>query len=109
MLLTQRPRRGNLGWGIPSFIAEGLNPIAHIKTGINLVTHPVDTFKAETGKALGFGMQTIQPFVGGPGGVTPGNAAAAISQQAQAIQQAGPPCGFFDRLSRIFGGHPNCT
>jgi hypothetical protein len=101
--------RGNLGFGIPSFIKEGLNPIAHVKTGINLITHPVDTVKTETGKALAFTAQVAQPWVGGPSGVGPDDAARAISQSAAQLTQVGPPCGFFDRLSRLFGGHPNCT
>lgn len=102
--------RGNLGWGIPDFIKEGLNPIEHIKTTVGVFTHPMDTFKKETGKAVSFGMQVVQPLVGGPGGVTPQSAAAAVSQAAQSLNQ-GPAqldCGFFDRLSRLFGGHPNC-
>jgi len=106
--------RGNLGWGIPDFVKEGLNPISHIKTTVGVFTHPVDTFKAETGKAVGNVMQVATPWVGGPGGVTPQNAAAAVSQAAQAMNQAPAAatlgsCGFFDRLSRLFGGHPNCT
>src|SRR5262245_54202365 len=92
--------RDNLGWGIPSFIKDGLNPISHIKTVTNLVSHPVDTFKSETGKALGFGASLLQPIVGGPGGITPDGAARAVSQAAQQLTQAPSQseCGFFDRL-----------
>jgi hypothetical protein len=110
-LLNPRPRpRPQLGWGIPDFIKEGLNPIEHIKTVTGVFTHPVDTFKRETAKAAGFGLQVMQPLVGGPGGVTPQSAAAAVSQAAQGLTQSAPlaECGFFDRLIRVFGGHPSC-
>lgn len=99
---------GDLAWGIPSFITEGLNPLHHLEVMKNVVTHPVDTFKSETGKAVGNLLSVAQPWVGGPGGVKPGQNVSSFSQSGSALT-AGPPCGFFDRVIKFFGGHPGCV
>lgn len=109
-LLRGNGQLGDLGWGIPDFIKEGLNPVHHFQVGMNLIKHPVDTFKEETGKAIGFTAAVARPWVGGPGGAAP---SSNYDQQASGLQQQGPAggskCGFFDRLVRFFGGHPSCS
>lgn len=97
---------GDLAWGLPSFVTEGLNPLHHLEVMKNVVTHPVDTFKAETGKAVGNFLSVAQPWVGGPGGVKPGQ--SSFSQTGAALTSS-QPCGFVDRLVRFFGGHPGCV
>jgi hypothetical protein len=100
---------GDLAWGLPSFVTEGLNPLHHLEVTKNLFAHPVDTFKTETGKAVGNVLKVATPWIGGPGGVTPGSAAAAIAQSTQgSALMTVPECGFFERLGRLFGSHPNC-
>ena len=76
---------GDLAWGLPSFVTEGLNPLHHLEVMKNLVTHPVDTFKTETGKAVGNLMSVAQPWVGGPGGVKPGQSVSSFSQSGAAL------------------------
>lgn len=102
---------GDLGWGIPTFVTEGLNPLHHLDVTKNIFTHPVDTFKAQTGGAVANVLNVAAPWVGGPGGVTPQSAVAAVnaSRDAAAAQTSVlAACGFFQRLARVFGAHPNC-
>ncbi len=101
---------GDLGWGIPDFVKEGLNPLHHLEVTKGIFTHPIDTFKAQTGGAVANVLNVAAPWIGGPGGLTPQTAVAAVNatRNASAITQTLPACGFFERLGRFFGAHPNC-
>lgn len=96
MLIEDRPPAGELGgiWDKVKSVAKGTAKVVTTphRLAYTHVVKPVAKVNwALTKTALG---AALSPLVGG-------------SQPVQQVQQ-GPACGLFQRISRFFGGNPDC-